>query len=141
MTTFLAGIVTLNVGDAGRLIVVVMSDHADYQGVWAYDVDTGVERRCAALPCLGNHLNGSAIDDAGNMYVATHIGNSVVKVDPGGRVLGEIAGAAEGIIGSTAAIITCDDHGTKWLYVTNDGGLLIPVEGRELLPNVTRLRL
>lgn len=236
MTSFLAGMVTLNVDQQGQLVVVVMSDNPDYQGIWGYRVDTGQGRRLASLPCLSNHLNGSAIDetgstyvadstlgiiwrvkpgatsgeiwirdpllarrpyvglapganglryfrgalyctvsdratiirvpieengsagiatvhctgvhgddfaidDDGTMYVTTHIYNSIVKIAGSGTIIGAIADVSTGIIGSTAAIITRDEAGNKWLYVTNDGGLLNPADGAPIQPNVSRLRL
>jgi sugar lactone lactonase YvrE len=217
-------------------VVVVLSDNPDFQGVWSYDVESGVGDRLAALPCLHNHLNGSAIDaagriyvadstlgiiwqvvegepqgriwlrdpllapreyvglapganglrfwdgalyvtnsdketvvrvpvrddgsagvatvhasgvpgddfaidDDGSMYVTTHVHDSVVEIDPAGRVLGAVATAVEGIVGSTAAIIAHDDDGARWLYVTNDGGLLAPPGSEPPRPNVSRLRL
>ena len=89
MTGFLAGMVTLNVDAAGRVVVVVLSDNPDFQGVWAYDARSGVGDRLAALPCLHNHLNGSAIDAAGRIYVADStlgIIWQVVEGEPQGRI-------------------------------------------------------
>ena len=91
------------------------------------------------------HVNGLAgddfaIDDDGTMYVTTHIENSVVQVAPDGTVLGDIATEQDGIIGSTAAIVARDSSGEKWLYVTNDGGLLGPPRA-DLMPNLSRLPL
>ncbi|HWI74052.1 MAG TPA: hypothetical protein VNT55_18980 [Baekduia sp.] len=98
-------------------------------------------RSVAAVHAFGVPGDDFAIDDDGSTYITTHVHDSVVKVDPAGNVLGTVATATEGIVGSTAAIIVRDDEGAKWLYVTNDGGLLAPAEGGPPRPNVARLLL
>ena len=60
-----------------------------------------------------------AIDSSGVLYVTTHPFNSVVKILPDGT-LSKIAGEAEGVVGSTDAVLSPDEPA---LYVVGDGGI------------------
>lgn len=64
-----------------------------------------------------------AISSQGVLYVTTHLWNSVVQVNPDGSLI-LIAAEAEGMAGSTDAVLSADE---SILYVVTDGGLF---EGR-----------
>lgn len=68
-----------------------------------------------------------AVDREGNLYVATHPFNSLVKIDVDGE-LETLAGAAEGMIGSTAAAFGKGEYSDRLFVVTN-GGMSLPPEG------------
>lgn len=68
-----------------------------------------------------------AIDKEGNLYVATHPFNSLVKIGPDGE-LETIAGIDEGMLGSTAAAFGRDELADTLFVVTN-GGMSNPPEG------------
>jgi hypothetical protein len=80
------------------------------------------------LEVAAEHLRGDdlALDDAGSLYVTTHIHNTLVRLDPdGGRVA--LAGPDQGMHGSTACVFGtgADDHA---LFVTTTGGIVMPVD-------------
>lgn len=62
-----------------------------------------------------------AYDTAGRLYLCTHIGHSLDRLDPDGTRV-TLAGVAEGMAGSTA----CAFHPDGGLYVTTTGGILAP---------------
>ena len=78
---YLAGPTTLNIDADGRVIAAVMSANPEFQGVWAFDEANGDSRKLAALPSLNNHLNGSAIDDRGRIFVADSTLGIIWEVD------------------------------------------------------------
>ncbi|MEJ1931052.1 hypothetical protein WDZ92_12400 [Nostoc sp. NIES-2111] len=66
-----------------------------------------------------------AYDQTGSLYLCTHIGHSLDRLDPDGTRI-TLAGVAEGLAGSTA----CAFHPDGGLYVTTTGGILAPPNGR-----------
>ncbi len=69
-----------------------------------------------------------AFDLEGNLYATTHVHNSVTRISPrGDRVV--LAGADEGLAGSTAAAFGRTAADARSLYVTTTGGILAPYEG------------
>jgi sugar lactone lactonase YvrE len=71
------------------------------------------------------NIDDFALDADGTLYGATHIYNSVVRVAPDGRVE-VIAGAAQGVAGSTAVAFGRAEGDARHLYVTTNGGMFLP---------------
>jgi hypothetical protein len=75
----------------------------------------------------GIGLDDFAFDDAGVLYGATHVYNSLVRVTPQGAV-SVIAGLAQGMAGSTAVAAVKPQGGSVSLLVVTNGGLSLPPE-------------
>jgi hypothetical protein len=76
----------------------------------------------------GMGLGDFAFDDAGVLYGATHVYNSLVRVTPQG-VVSVIAGVAQGMAGSTAVAVVKSQAGATTLFVVTNGGRSLPPEG------------
>ena len=61
----------------------------------------------------------------GNLYGATHVYNSVVRITPQ-RVVTVIADVSQGLAGSTAAAFGRNAEDRTVLYVTTNGGMSAP---------------
>ena len=83
MVGFMAGISTLNIDAGGTIVASVISANPAYHGVWQFHPDTGEASLLGALPPMNNHLNGSAIDDEGRVYVADSTLGLIWQVVPG----------------------------------------------------------
>lgn len=83
-------------------------------------------------------LDDFDVDDAGVLYGATHVYNSVVRRSPTGE-LTIIAGLPEGMAGSTAVAYSPAEGGQ--LFVTTNGGVSLPPPGGVQAGKVVRLRL
>lgn len=70
----------------------------------------------------GTNVDDFAFDHHGNLYGATHVYNSVIRIDRD-RHTTIVAQAAQGVTGCTAVAF----HGTD-LYVVNNGGMFLPPE-------------
>lgn len=70
-----------------------------------------------------------AFDALGNLYVTTHIHNSLVRLSPTGERVA-IAGPEQGMPGSTSCAFGRRADDRDQLYVTTTGGLIMPFEGR-----------
>jgi hypothetical protein len=70
----------------------------------------------------GTNIDDFAFDRQGNLYGATHVYNSVIRIDRD-RQTTIIAGAEEGVTGCTAVAFRGTD-----LYVVTNGGLFLPPE-------------
>ena len=68
----------------------------------------------------GTNLDDFAFDDHGNLYGATHVYNSVIRIAPNGHTT-IVAQAEQGVTGCTAVAF----YGTD-LYVVNNGGMFLP---------------
>lgn len=68
----------------------------------------------------GTNIDDFAFDIHGNLYGATHVYNSVIRIDPD-RQTTIIAQAEQGVTGCTAVAF----HGND-LYVVNNGGMFLP---------------
>lgn len=84
------------------------------------------------------NLDDFAFDREGNLYGATHIYNSVVKITPDRRIT-TIAEAEQGMAGSTALAFgaAAGDHTS--LYVVTNGGLSYPLPSGLESARVVRL--
>jgi sugar lactone lactonase YvrE len=65
---------------------------------------------------------------SGALYVATHPEHTLVRLEPSGART-TLAGPEQGMIGSTACAFGRAPGDEKAIYVTTDGGFLIPPEG------------
>lgn len=86
-----------------------------------------------------------AIDADGSLYVTTHPFNTVVKLGSDGSFT-VIAGAAQGVVGPTAAALAVDSSGRRMLYVITDGGFFTlpedpPIAVPAQSPALLRLKL
>jgi putative intracellular protease/amidase len=118
--------------------------------IYCTNTERAVVLRIALLPdgtpgelsVLAENLRGDdfAIDTKGALYLATHIENSLVRLEPNGTRTA-IAGAAEGMAGSTA--VALDDRAALpgAAYVTTTGGILGPVDGGLQEAKLVRLRI
>jgi sugar lactone lactonase YvrE len=69
-----------------------------------------------------------AFDATGNLYLATHIGNSLDRLTPSGERV-SIAGVEQGMAGSTACAFGRTHTDRTSLYVTATGGIFGPPAG------------
>jgi hypothetical protein len=72
-----------------------------------------------------NNIDDFAFDVDGNLYGATHIFNSVVKITPDGKTT-TIATAEQGVIGSTAIAFGRTDEDSTCIYIVGNGGMFLP---------------
>jgi hypothetical protein len=63
------------------------------------------------------------------MYVATHVAQTVLRLDAEGART-TLAGPDEGAVGSTACAFGRAPRDRQALYVTTNGGLSLPYEGK-----------
>jgi sugar lactone lactonase YvrE len=68
-----------------------------------------------------------ALGMSGSLYITTHPEHTLVRLDPSGART-TLAGPEQGMIGSTACAFGRAPGDEKTLYVTTDGGFLIPHE-------------
>jgi putative intracellular protease/amidase len=74
------------------------------------------------------NIDDFAFDTEGNLYGATHIYNSVVRLSPNRQVT-IIAGLEDGMAGSTAVAFGRAEGHEKSLFVTTNGGMSSPPPG------------
>lgn len=74
------------------------------------------------------NLDDFAFDAEGNLYGATHIYNTLVKINPA-RQVSVVAGLEQGMAGSTAVAFGRTEEDRNSLYVTTNGGMSRPPEG------------
>jgi sugar lactone lactonase YvrE len=72
------------------------------------------------------NLDDFAFDVEGNLYAATHVYNSVVKISPEGQVT-TIATSGQGMAGSTAVAFGRANIDRTSVYVTTNGGMSLPL--------------
>ena len=85
----------------------------------AGDIDTAATRLMA---------DDFAFGMSGSVYITTHPTHTLVRLDPSGSRT-TLAGPEQGMVGSTACAFGRAPGDEKALYVTTDGGFLIPHEG------------
>lgn len=71
------------------------------------------------------NLDDFAFDGAGNLYGATHIYNSVIRITPTGEIT-TIAQAEQGMTGSTAIAFGQQERDRTGIYVVTNGGMFLP---------------
>lgn len=79
-----------------------------------------------------------AIDQTGNIYGATHIFNSVIKITPVGE-LSIIAQSDQGVAGSTS--VTWKHGSSDTLLVSTNGGTNSPYKSDVVPAKIVQLRL
>jgi len=87
-------------------------------------------------------INGDdfALDGKGNLYVTTHFYNSVVRVTPDKKIT-IIAGADEGMTGSTSLAFGKGKNDKDALFVVTNGGMSLPPKDGVQPAKVIRLDL
>ena len=84
-------------------------------------------------------LDDFDFDAAGNLYGATHVYNSLVRVDPQQKVT-VLAGLQQGMAGSTAVAVKATTTGLQ-AYVVTNGGMSMPPAGGVQTGKVLRVDL
>ncbi|MHC8381085.1 SMP-30/gluconolactonase/LRE family protein [Pseudomonas sp. LB3P14] len=69
-----------------------------------------------------------AFGASGSLYVTTHVAQTVVRIDASGERT-TIAGPDQGVVGSTACAFGTAAGDKEALYVSTDGGFIVPHEG------------
>ena len=86
------------------------------------------------------NIDDFAFDTDGNLYAATHIYNSVLRITPAGAT-SVIAQTEQGVVGSTAVAFGRAPDDLTSLYVVTNGGMFLPLEGGVIPANVVRLEV
>jgi len=109
----------------GRHVYVTNTDRALFLRI-------GIDERGLPGPIeiLAERLRADdfAFDRDGNAYLTTHIHNSLLRLTPGGARV-NVAGAADGMAGSTAVAFGVDPGTQNSAFVTTTGGVLSPIDG------------
>ncbi|MBW4695797.1 MAG: DJ-1/PfpI family protein [Lyngbya sp. HA4199-MV5] len=71
------------------------------------------------------NLDDFAFDTQGNLYAATHVYNSLVKITPDGQIT-TIAKAEQGMTGNTALAFGRTAADQTAVYITTNGGMSLP---------------
>ena len=83
----------------------------------------------AVEPSLRDVLGDDfAFGETGSLYITTHPAQTLVRIDPSGKRT-TIAGPDQGMVGSTACAFGKAPGDQKALYVSTDGGFIVPHEG------------
>jgi hypothetical protein len=69
-----------------------------------------------------------AFGTSGSLYIATHVAQTVVRIDAAGN-RATVAGPKEGAVGATACAFGRAPDNKYALYVTTNGGFIVPFEG------------
>ncbi len=86
------------------------------------------------------NIDDFAFDVEGNLYGATHIYNSVIKITPDGKTT-IIAQSEQGVIGSTAVAFGQTQSERTAIYVVMNGGMFLPPPTGVVPANVVRLEV
>ncbi|MEH2326281.1 MAG: gluconolactonase [Nostoc sp.] len=86
------------------------------------------------------NIDDFAFDVEGNLYGATHIYNSVIRIAPD-RSTTIIAQAESGVIGSTAVAFGQGKGDRTAIYVVNNGGMFLPPPTGVVPANVVRFEV
>jgi len=86
------------------------------------------------------NIDDFAFDVEGNLYGATHIYNSVVRITPDGSTT-IIAQAEQGVIGSTAVAFGQQESDRTAIYVVTNGGMFLPPPTGVVPATVVRLEV
>jgi hypothetical protein len=69
-----------------------------------------------------------AISASGSLYITTHVEQTVMHIDAAGTRT-TIAGPEQGAVGTTACAFGRTPGDEKAIYVTTDGGFIVPYKG------------
>ena len=86
------------------------------------------------------NIDDFAFDTEGNLYAATHVYNSILKITPEGKTT-TIARFEQRVIGSTAVAFGRQPGDTNSIYVTTNGGMFLPPAGGVVPANVVRIEV
>lgn len=86
------------------------------------------------------NIDDFAFDVEGNLYGATHIYNSVVRIAPNGNTT-IIAQAEQDVIGSTAVAFGQQESDRTAIYVVTNGGMFLPPPTGVVPATVVRLEV
>jgi hypothetical protein len=81
-----------------------------------------------------------AFGESGSLYVTTHPAQTLVRIDPSGKRT-TIAGPDQGMVGATACAFGTAPGDERALYVSTDGGFIVPHEGVVQDAKLVRLEL
>jgi hypothetical protein len=81
-----------------------------------------------------------AFGESGSLYVTTHPAQSLVRIDTLGKRT-TIAGPDQGMVGATACAFGTAPGDERALYVSTDGGVIVPHEGVVQDAKLVRLEL
>lgn len=82
-----------------------------------------------------------AFDARGNLYLATHPLNSVVRIAPDGRDIAVLGTVEQGLAGSTAVAFGHGASDRDSIYVTTNGGMFLPPPTGVVPAELVRLRV
>lgn len=71
------------------------------------------------------NIDDFAFDSSGNIYAATNVYNSVIKITQDKKIT-IIADLSSGVAGSTAVVFAKNSEGKPVLYVSTSGGMAVP---------------
>jgi sugar lactone lactonase YvrE len=74
------------------------------------------------------NIDDFCFDDLGNIYAATNVYNSVIRITPQKKV-SIVADTSTGVAGSTAVLFVSHSPGHHVLYVSTSGGMAVPPPG------------
>jgi hypothetical protein len=115
--------------------------------LWMTNTDRALVLRAALGPdgpdgsvdVAAEHLRGDdiALDDAGSLYITTHVHNTLVRLTPDGERVA-LAGPEQGMHGSTACAFGAGAEDDA-LFVTTTGGIVMPVDDVPRTAKLVRL--
>jgi putative intracellular protease/amidase len=114
------------------------ASNTEQQKVIAINIDSDGKPGIVQVQQSLINLDDFAFDIEGNLYGATHIYNSVVRIAPD-RTVTVLAGLAEGMAGSTAVAFGRSEADHTSIYITTNGGMSVPPEGGIQPGRVVRL--
>ncbi|MEQ8741625.1 SMP-30/gluconolactonase/LRE family protein [Parasphingorhabdus sp.] len=103
----------------------VFASVSDTMRIVRVPIRPGGEAGEAEIFASGIGVDDFAVDPNGVVFATTHPFNSIERISADGAIT-RIAGAAEGVIGPTAAALAQGPDGTRILYVVTDGGVYAP---------------
>lgn len=86
------------------------------------------------------NIDDFAFDQEGNLYAATHIYNSILRITLQGETT-TIAEAEQGVIGSTAVAFGRQPNDVNSIYVVTNGGMFMPPAGGAVPAAMIRLEV
>jgi len=94
------------------------------------------------LETVATHIIGDdfALGSSGSLYITTHVEQTLVHIDPAG-IRTTIAGPEQGAVGATACAFGCTPDDESALYVTTDGGFIVPYENKVQEAKLLRLKV
>jgi SMP-30/Gluconolactonase/LRE-like region len=104
---------------------ILYASNTEQQLILKIAVDSSGNPSEPEIWVTNNNIDDFAFDIDGNLYGATHIFNSVVKITPDGKTT-TIATAEQGVIGSTAVAFGRTENDNTCIYIVGNGGMFLP---------------